>query len=381
MAGSEKLQDDVVEAISDESESVLPDLLGRIMDLYLLSEGDQSDSDVESFGFLLEQMAFAAGTEKRAQLANRLAQSSRAPLHLMRRLAFDEINVARPVLQFSQCLSERDLTTLASKLDQDYLLAIAHRLRLSPKVTEVLVDRGDSKVLVTAARNFGAEFSAKSLARLGDLAEADEELRAALDERPDLSPGMLKRLRSFIVDQFLAELVRDEPEETAGDETRENAEGDPAGDDAANDAEEMTKSIGAAEEAVEESGEKSPPGPKDEEDSAYDPVRDSYASERNLSKLARAGMLSESISCMVKLTGMDSTMVKHCLLTAELSALMVLCKANGLSNATFSTLLKLRESHSEEGGVIDVPAMLQRYDAMQTHTAKRIIQYAKKKRN
>jgi hypothetical protein len=74
-------------------------------------------------------------------------------------------------------------------------------------------------------------------------------------------------------------------------------------------------------------------------------------------------------------------MVKHCLISAELSALMILCKANGFSNATFTTLLRLREANSEEGNAIDMTAMLQRYDAMQTHTAKRIIQYAKKKRS
>jgi uncharacterized protein (DUF2336 family) len=377
MAGLEMLQDEAVERRpADKPDSASQDLLDRIVDLFLLSEENRSDTETESFGFLLEQMAYAAGTERRADVANRLALSPSAPKHLIRRLAFDNITIARPVLQYSLCLSENDLTTLASKLDQDYLLAIAHRLRLSSEVTDILVDRGDSTVLVTAARNAGAKFSAESIARLSTLAEADHELRSALEQRPDLSPGVLRRIKSFIVDQLLAELAGNDNEDPPDSLS-------PVEDEASEAADNDTDTDGTArsKEDDEDGSTHKRAARRDESDSVYDPIRDSYASEKTLSKLARAGMLSESVSCMAKLTGMDTAMVKHCLISAELSALMVLCKANGFSNATFTTLLRLREANSEEGNAIDMTAMLQRYDAMQTHTAKRIIQYAKKKRS
>lgn len=364
MDGPAEKTKSVIDELPEDIAADDADMTSRVMDLYFLAEGKRTPEDTEAFGIVLERMAYAADTEKRADIANRLAFSEDAPARLMRRLAFDCITVARPVLQYSDCLSESDLITLARKLEQDYLHAISHRRKLTPPVTDVLVDRGNSKVRVSVTQNSGAAFTGETLQRLGEMAEHDAELRFSLGLRPELNPSMFDRLKTFVAGQLLVPV-----------EDEHTLRGKPA------EASKTSEQKATAKPAAETPKPSGQPQAEDNEEPApvYDPVRDSHASEKNLVKLAKGEMLQETITCMSKLTGMERDMVEHCLLRAELSALMVLCKANGFANTTFTVLLKLRQKHSEDGTVIDVKSMLYRYEAMQSHTAKRIIQYANKK--
>lgn len=360
----------IIDELTEELSSGDSDMIDRVMELYSMSEGRRTPADTEAFGVVLERLAYSADTEKRAELANQLALNKDAPVRLMRRLAFDGITVARPILQYSGCLSESDLMTLASKLEQDHLNAIAHRRRLTPHVTDILVGRGDPNVLVSVTQNASASLTGAALQRLSELAEEDHELRLALGKRPEINPGLFERLKSFVADQLLVPAEDTQPEDEASPAQDaplpEESEPEAQAEEPAAEADETADTPAA--------GEAGAPRP------VYDPIRDSYASEKNLIKLAKAEMLPETVTCMAKLTGMDGVMVEHCLLRAELSALMVLCKANGFGNTTFTVLLKLRQKHSEDPGEIDIKTMLYRYEAMQSHTAKRIIQYANKKK-
>jgi len=363
-----KAAEAVAEPIPEEVNVDDPHMMDRVVDLYFLSDGKRTAADTEAFGVVLERLLYSADAEKRADIANRLAFSKDAPVRLMRRLAFDSIIVARPVLQYSDRLSENDLITLARKLEQDHLNAIAHRRRLSTPITDVLVDRGDSNVLVTVTMNASASFTDEALQRLSDKADKDPELHSALGLRPEFNASLFDRFKSYLTGQLLVpvddeRVIRPKPPMQAERPAPAAKEAKPA------EPEQEAPEPPQAEEAAE-----AEPAP------IHDPIRSSYASEKNLVKLAKADMIEETITCMAKLTGMDGEMVEHCLLKAELSALMVLCKAHGFTNTTFTALLKLRQKQSKDPLSIDVKTMLYRYEAMQPHTAKRIIQYANKKK-
>lgn len=341
-----------VVSASEASDLSGPDMLARVTELYFLTEEKRTEDETNSFGLVLEKLAYASAVENRARLANRLSFSPKAPVRLMRRMAFDTIIVARPVLQYSPALSEDDLETLAKKLGQDHLLAIAHRLYLPSRITDVLVERGVSPVRVTLTNNSSAEFSTEAIARLMELSETDPELKFALGTRPDLSPPLFERFRSFVVGQFFIEgdaedgEVADEAEpaaEEARDEAADQASGNSGGDD---------RDLSDDDEGV-------------------------IASEHILANLASAGKAAEAVVCMAKLTRLEDHMIEHCLFKAEPSALMVLCKANNFSTTTFKALLNVRQNQSPDLKV-DLPAQLKRYEAMNAHTAKRIIQYADK---
>jgi hypothetical protein len=99
---------------------------------------------------------------------------------------------------------------------------------------------------------------------------------------------------------------------------------------------------------------------------------------RHLVAVARAGLLPDTVTNIARLAQVEESIVRHCLLQAELSALMVLCKASGFANTTFTTLLKLRSGNT--GETVALVTMLHCYEAMQRHTAKRISQFAEKKK-
>jgi uncharacterized protein (DUF2336 family) len=83
---------------------------------------------------------------------------------------------------------------LARRQGQEHLLAISRRESLSERVTDVLVDRGDARVVRSVAANEGARFSAASFARLVEAARADGYLQHALESRRDLPPEQRRKL-------------------------------------------------------------------------------------------------------------------------------------------------------------------------------------------
>ena len=83
-----------------------------------------------------------------------LAPAEHAPFEVIQRLARDnEIAVAGSVLTGSNILQTSDLVEIASTKGQDHLLAISGRENLPEAVTDVIVDRGESRVIRKLANN------------------------------------------------------------------------------------------------------------------------------------------------------------------------------------------------------------------------------------
>jgi uncharacterized protein (DUF2336 family) len=126
------------------------------------------------------------GTEARARLAERLAPIGSAPVNVVRMLALDDdANVAGPILVRSEQLSERDLLLIVGSKGQHHLLALAHRERLSQRLTDVLIARGDYAVVGALVRNRGARFSSAGWRRLHERTRIDEVLTAELNRRSE----------------------------------------------------------------------------------------------------------------------------------------------------------------------------------------------------
>src|SRR5437867_368165 len=126
----------------------------RISDLFMAGSRTYSDQQLVMFDDVLVRLSAEIEARARAKLSRLLANADKAFPKLIRSLAFDDaIEVAAPVLSQSPQLSDEDLVENASTKSQDHLLAIAQRLRISELVTDVLVDRGDRRVLRSVAGN------------------------------------------------------------------------------------------------------------------------------------------------------------------------------------------------------------------------------------
>jgi uncharacterized protein (DUF2336 family) len=161
--------------------------LMRISDLFMAGAGSYSDEQIKLFDDVLEPLAKAIEVEARAKLARHLARRADAPSSLVRQLAFDDaIAVAAPVLTRSEALEECDLVENATTKSQDHLYAIARRRTISEAVTDVLIDRGERRVVHTVAKNPGARISDGSFGKLVERAGDDATLAQHIGMRRDI---------------------------------------------------------------------------------------------------------------------------------------------------------------------------------------------------
>ena len=187
LAESRSVLDELISPVASASAGHRLKVIDRITDLFAAGSRSYSYEQISLFDDVLRRLSADIEVKARAKLAQRLAGMGSAPPKLVRSLAFDdEIEVAGPVLVHSEQLSDDDLVENATIKTQDHLLAIAQRLKLSEAVTDVLVDRGDDRVVHKVVRNKGARFSLAGYGKLTSRARYDRRLTLALGERSDL---------------------------------------------------------------------------------------------------------------------------------------------------------------------------------------------------
>lgn len=161
------LVSDVEDAVRSGDSARRIETLRRVTDLFVEQAGHLADLHVALFDEVILRLARGIEFRVRADLSEQLADIANAPRKVLRDLAFDDaIDVARPVIERSPRLDEEDLAALAAQKGQAHLLALSRRARLSERVTEILVDRGDAAVVENVCRNEGAALSVRSLDRL-----------------------------------------------------------------------------------------------------------------------------------------------------------------------------------------------------------------------
>ena len=163
------------------------EILRRVTDLFLAGADNYSDGHVDLFDGVIYRIAEKIETKVRAELANRLAPARNAPPKTVRMLAHDQsIEVAGPIISWSNRLSDEDLLAIASANSQERLLAISKRVSLSEKVSDVLVTRGNRDVVLSVTRNEGARFSNDGYSKLVDRSINDEVLAICVSMRKDV---------------------------------------------------------------------------------------------------------------------------------------------------------------------------------------------------
>lgn len=204
-SGDEKMREclkEIAELCASVRDGKSTELLDKIADLYFITAGRQSVSERAAFGGLMVRLAKAVDPIVRARLAERFAFADTAPINLLRKLSRDEISVARPILQYSSCLPEGDLVSIACEARQEHLLAAAHRYDLTASVTDMLVRRGEKHVHQAILHNVSAELSAESVDTLKQAGEDDEIVQRVLRMRGDIASNPIGRLRRLSEREF-----------------------------------------------------------------------------------------------------------------------------------------------------------------------------------
>jgi uncharacterized protein (DUF2336 family) len=165
LAESQSVLDELVSPLATASTRHRLRIVDRITDLFAAGSRNYSHEQIALFDDVLRRLCTDIEVKARAKLAERLAGMHSAPPKLVRSFAFDDaIEVAAPVLVRSQQLTDDDLVENATTKSQDHLFAIAQRLKLSETVTDVLVERGNERVVHRVVRNKGPAFLLRAMA-------------------------------------------------------------------------------------------------------------------------------------------------------------------------------------------------------------------------
>jgi Uncharacterised protein conserved in bacteria (DUF2336) len=216
LATSQSLIDELNDAVSAGGDKQRLRILERITDLFAAGSRGYTSDQIALFDDVLQELAAEIEVKARARLAQRLAHIGSSPPGIVRTLAFDDaIVVAEPMLKYSQALSDADLTENAKTKSQEHLLAIAQRLKLSEAVTDVLVDRGDHRVVDKMVKNKGARISLSGYEKLTHKARRDRKLTLALSRRSDLPRQYFLKLLETASASVRAKMERDNPQAAA----------------------------------------------------------------------------------------------------------------------------------------------------------------------
>lgn len=179
----------------DDNHSEREQLFRNMAQLFSYVSDRCDDEQVAQYDEVLCQLAELVEVEARAHVAKLLAPLERAPGTVVVKLANDDIEVAKPLLEFSNVLSDDDLIDIIGRQSEEHRVAIAGRANVPERVGEAIVEHGGTPSVVRLVRNSNAEFDKATLEKLVERAARDLELAADLRNRPEID---WKSLRSEI---------------------------------------------------------------------------------------------------------------------------------------------------------------------------------------
>ncbi|MBN8988774.1 MAG: DUF2336 domain-containing protein [Rhizobiales bacterium] len=196
------------EAVRGGSSARRVETLRQVTDLFLNDGERLSEDQVRVFDDVLCLLIARVETRARAELSKRLAPLDYAPFEVIQYLAWDDdISVAGEVLTHSNRISTDALVEIASSKGQEHLLALSARDNLPEAVTDVIVDRGQTKVIRRLAKNATARFSETGYSGMVAHSEGDDELVEILGLRLDLPIKFLRDLLRRAKDAVRARLL------------------------------------------------------------------------------------------------------------------------------------------------------------------------------
>jgi len=218
--GHKSLVDELESAIQQKNIGTRAEILRRITDLFVAGSDHFDPEQMSLFDDVMTRLLTEIEHSARVAFGERLSAIANAPLNASRTLALDDsIAVGGPVLRRSESLDDDTLVTGAKTKGQEHLLAISQRKHLSENITDILVERGNQKVVISTAANTGAKFSEFGYSTLVSRSESDDELALLVWSRPEIPREYLLtlfetasetvRLKFETADRSKTDLVRD----------------------------------------------------------------------------------------------------------------------------------------------------------------------------
>ena len=334
------------------------EVLRRITDLFASKNELLSEQQVTLFDDILNCLVVQLEKEALTELSQRLAPAKKAPPRMIKMLGtHDAIEVAGPILENSEQLSDADLIEIARTKGQEHQLKIATRSQLAEAVTEALIDRGDSEVVYTVAKNEGAHFSNSGFTKLAGLANGDDRLTATVASRSDVPPRIFREILSRASDTVKKRLLA-----TSSPQKRDALKKVLSEVSGKLGTRVTVKHYAKAQKLLHSFGQ------------------DRVLIRRKLQEFAEAELLDETVASLSALTAVPIECVDQLFYGSEAYGVMVLCRLMALEWTITSAVLLSRPG-VQEGASLDLASLEQDYRAIDPQTAQRLVRFWQTQQN
>ena len=184
------------------------ELLRQITDVFLAQPNDRSDKEALLFDEIVGAVASDLETQVRIELSRKVADSPGPLRRTARRLAMDDIEVARPVLERSRSLTETDILEVIEQKSQDHMLAVTKRPDIGERVSSALVTKGEDRVLVSLLQNSTAKMDRETYERVAERAELNPVLHAPFVRNANVPLDMLNNVYLRVENDLRREIMR-----------------------------------------------------------------------------------------------------------------------------------------------------------------------------
>lgn len=336
-------------------------LAKRITDVVCLPSSEITPQERQLAGDLLVEMLMEGDADLRRRCARRVAALKEPPHRVLRLLARDEFEIARPILENSEALSDADIVEIIRRTTEQHRLLLAHRDHLGELVVQALVEHRELEVIRAVLCNPTARLYHRTLDQIIAMSRQKPELTRLILRRLELRPSQaLAMFWWSAAEERRAILLRFSPErrllqEAAGDVfalAAPDGWSDPLLRKALQFIERRQRNRAAVE--------KSP------FDSLGDAVR-----------AAEAGLTRELVAEISYLSGVKPVTGAQIVTDLGGEPLAVLCKATGLKRPALESLWR---GLKREGGDIANPSpqfarVVETYDVLSNEKAQSVLRY------
>lgn len=317
---------------------------------------DLSQHDREMASDVVLSLIRQAETDLRESLAERLCAMENVPEQLILFLAHDNISVAKPVLQYSPCLSDTDLLYIIQAKGTEYWQAIARRRLLEAGVINALAAKRDEPTAMELLLNRAVTLPLSAVEIFADLSKYSVNMAEPLLRRPEIPRDTVmdiywyvsQDLRDQIVSKF--NITRDKVDEALQDALQDFA--DTAG------------------------GVKDPKPSNLMTDLARQYRRTNRINDLMLIKTLRRGQVRFFIALFAERMGLDHLTVFSLMRQVGGQGMAVACRAKDVTKENFISIFLLSRSLTRGDRAVDASELrraIRYYDAMTPVMAARIL--------
>lgn len=212
---ADKQVEELVELARDKSRRARNQLAENITDLFLTDEGRLNEHERALMSDILAKLIGEIEKKLRREMSEALLRSEIELPEIVKLLANEEIEIAKPLLERSKLLRDSDLIDIIRMRTDEHRMAIAIRDGVTEKVSDALVDQSSHDVIEALLKNPDSVISKRAMEYLVAESRRVDRFQEPLLNREDLPQDLAYRmywwvsaaLRKHIVTEFEVDSV------------------------------------------------------------------------------------------------------------------------------------------------------------------------------